>query len=395
MDQVYKINQIVLNDSKTQFGIAYNNGIKTFNTEDFKIKYSSNPLGNISLMTIVHELNIVVFVGSEINELYDTKKIVIYDLINQKDIYSTRFQKEITRIDTINKFLVIGFQNELKIFSLEKKDTIIPINEITLESDIYEYWSDSSNEFSLTKIFLANFSPNDVSLSLFIGNYWNFDRPKIFKLPISKIQNIFFIKKMNQIIIPDETAYYIYGFNVDDGKQTLCLYRGKNPGIITSVVLLNKNFLAINNLNRKIYIYDIIGNSNNYNIGNFIGGLIYGEYISAFMIIPYEKIIKENEGEFYASDFQKKGSILSCEEDGIELKIFSYNGNAYKLRINFIKKEFDIINKEKYAKFKVNQIIDNSVNIPENDNTYDSYNSIFENSKKKQKKEEDKFVVFQ
>ena len=395
MDQVYKINQIVLNDSKTQFGIAYNNGIKTFNTEDFKIKYSSNPLGNISLMTIVHELNIVVFVGSEINELYDTKKIVIYDLINQKDIYSTRFQKEITRIDTINKFLVIGFQNELKIFSLEKKDTIIPINEITLESDIYEYWSDSSNEFSLTKIFLANFSPNDVSLSLFIGNYWNFDRPKIFKLPISKIQNIFFIKKMNQIIIPDETAYYIYGFNVDDGKQTLCLYRGKNPGVITSVVLLNKNFLAINNLNRKIYIYDIIGNSSNYNIGNFIGGLIYGEYISAFMIIPYEKIIKENEGEFYASDFQKKGSILSCEEDGIELKIFSYNGNAYKLRINFIKKEFDIINKEKYAKFKVNQIIDNSVNIPENDNTYDSYNSIFENSKKKQKKEEDKFVVFQ
>ena len=394
MDQVYKINQIVLNDSKTQFGIAYNNGIKTFNTEDFKIKYSSNPLGNISLMTIVHELNIVVFVGSEINELYDTKKIVIYDLINQKDIYSTRFQKEITRIDTINKFLVIGFQNELKIFSLEKKDTIIPINEITLESDIYEYWSDSSNEFSLTKIFLANFSPNDVSLSLFIGNYWNFDRPKIFKLPISKIQNIFFIKKMNQIIIPDETAYYIYGFNVDDGKQTLCLYRGKNPGVITSVVLLNKNFLAINNLNRKIYIYDIIGNSSNYNIGNFIGGLIYGEYISAFMIIPYEKIIKENEGEFYASDFQKKGSILSCEEDGIELKIFSYNGNAYKLRINFIKKEFDIINKEKYAKFKVNQIIDNSINIPENDNTYDSYNSIFENSKKKQKKEEDKFVVF-
>ena len=394
MDQVYKINQIVFNDSKTQFGIAYNNGIKTFNTEDFKIKYSSNLLGNISLMTIVHELNIVVFVGSEINELYDTKKIVIYDLINQKDIYSTRFQKEITRIDTINKFLVIGFQNELKIFSLEKKDTIIPINEITLESDIYEYWSDSSNEFSLTKIFLANFSPNDVSLSLFIGNYWNFDRPKIFKLPISKIQNIFFIKKMNQIIIPDETAYYIYGFNVDDGKQTLCLYRGKNPGIITSVVLLNKNFLAINNLNRKIYIYDIIGNSSNYNIGNFIGGLIYGEYISAFMIIPYEKIIKENEGEFYASDFQKKGSILSCEEDGIELKIFSYNGNAYKLRINFIKKEFDIINKEKYAKFKVNQIIDNSINIPENDNTYDSYNSIFENSKKKQKKEEDKFVVF-
>ena len=121
-------------------------------------------------MTIVHELNIVVFVGSETNEIYNSKKIVIYDLISQKDIYSTPFQKEITRINTINKFLVIGFQNELKIFSLEKKDTLIPINEITLDSDLYEFWSESSNELSLTKIYLANFSPKDSSIYLYIGN---------------------------------------------------------------------------------------------------------------------------------------------------------------------------------------------------------------------------------
>ena len=74
MEQVYKINQIVLNDTKSQFGICFNNGIKTFNTDDFKVKYYSSPIGNISLMTIVHELNIVVFVGSETNEIYNSKK---------------------------------------------------------------------------------------------------------------------------------------------------------------------------------------------------------------------------------------------------------------------------------------------------------------------------------
>ena len=392
MEQVYKINQIVLNDTKSQFGICFNNGIKTFNTDDFKVKYYSSPIGNISLMTIVHELNIVVFVGSETNEIYNSKKIVIYDLISQKDIYSTPFQREITRINTINKFLVIGFQNELKIFSLEKKDTLIPINEITLDSDLYEFWSESSNELSLTKIYLANFSPKDSSIFLYIGNDWNFDKPKNYKIPVSKIQNIFFVKKLNQIIIPDETAYYIYGINVDDGKQTLCLYRGRNPGIITSVVLLNKNYLAINNLNRKIYIYDIEGNNNNYNIGNYIGGLIYGNYISSFMVIPYDKIIEEKEGEFYQADFQKKGAVLSCEDQGIELKIFAFNGVAYKLRINFLKKEFEILLKEKFAKYKIEQMEENTIN---DSDLYSSYNSIFDNSKKKEKKEENKFVFIQ
>ena len=393
MEQVYKINHLSLNDSKSQFCLCYNNGIRTFSTENFLEKYCSDNLGSISLANLVHELNMVVFVGSESNDLYSSKKIVIYDLITQKSIYSTRFQSEIKNLNIINKYLFIGFESEIKIFSLEKKDTIIPIKEIPLpECDKYEIWDKSSNKIiSLTKICLAYPFKDEICINSFIGNELNLERKKDIKSPSKKIQNIFYIKKLNYFFTPDETAYYIYGFDSDEGKQKICLYRGKSPGIITSITLLNKNYLALNNLNRTIHIFNIGENTNNYNLGNLIGGFFYGSYISPFMRIKYFNIMKEKEGEFYESDFQKKGALLSSEDDGIDLNIISYNGYAIKLRINFLKKEFEIIEKEKYAQYKINKNKEEE-SIDES-NIFSSYNSIFESEKAN--KNQEKFVVYQ
>ena len=193
--------------------------------------------------------------------------------------------------------------------------------------------------------------------------------------------------------MPDETAYYIYGFNPDDGKQKLCLYRGKNPGVITSITLLNKNYLAVNNLNRTIHIFNIGENNNNYNLSSLIGGFFYGNYINPVMRIKYYNILKEKEGEFYESDFQKKGALLVSEDDGIDLNIIAYNGYAFKLRINFLKKEFDVITKEKFVEYKMNQNIEEHTN--DEASLFSSYNSIFESDKKTKTKKTEKFVVYQ
>ena len=101
--------------------------------------------------------------------------------------------------------------------------------------------------------------------------------------------------------------------------------------------------------------------------------------------------MKEKEGEFYESDFQKKGALLSSEDDGIDLNIISYNGYAIKLRINFLKKEFEIIEKEKYAQYKINKNIEEESN--DESNIFGSYNSIFESEKTN--KNQEKFVVYQ
>ena len=394
MSQIYKINHLTLNNNNTQFCMSFNNGIKTFNAEDFQEKYSSTTLGNISFSAILHELNMVIFIGSENNELYNNKKVVIYDLINQKDIYSTRFKNEITGLKIINKFLIISFNKELTIFSLEKKDILIPLKEIIIEdSDLFEFWDFSENGIiPLLKLYFAYETKNGINIESYIGNELNLAKKEEIKKPVDKIQNIFYIKKINQILLPDEKAFYIYGINPDDGKQMLCLYRGKYPGYITSMTLLNKTFLAVNNLNRTIHIFDISNNNNNFNIGNMIGGFIYGSYISPVIRIPYDKITKDKDGEFYENDFQKKGALLASDDEGIELKIYAYNGYAYKVRINFLKKDFEVILKEKIAKFKVYE--NNESSVGETDSELYNYNSIFEQDKKEKKeKKDEKFVV--
>ena len=86
--------------------------LKLLTKDILKKNIVSNDLGNISFSTIVHILNVVIFVGSDNNQIY-TYKIVIYDLINNQGIYSPSFQKELASIKEIDKFLFISFQDEL------------------------------------------------------------------------------------------------------------------------------------------------------------------------------------------------------------------------------------------------------------------------------------------
>ena len=388
-NSIYKINKLSFNNSNSQFCLSYNDGIKAFNTEDFKVTYSCNTLGAISMAVLFRELNIAIFVGTENNEIYNNKKVCIYDLINQKLVYSTSFLNEIISLKTIDKYLLIGFPGELKIFSLEKSDNIIPIKEISLpESDIYEIWEKKSDNdiLSLTEIDLAYFFQKEICINSFIGNDWSNSKKFDLKNPVEKGQNLFYVKQINQIIIPDETARYLYGFDVNTGKQVLLLYRGEKPGIITSITVLNKNYLAINNINRNIYIYNISSNQGIKMLGR-VFSYFYGDYIKPIIKIPHKELVKNKEGEFYESDFQKKGALLSGEEDGINLKVVSYNGFAFKIKVGFLKKDFEVVIKEKIAEYK-DDLEKEYSNENHEENLYSSYNSIFDKEKKKENKSE-------
>ena len=175
-DSIYKINNLEFNNSNSQFCLSYNDGIKSFKTEDFKAIHSSNSLGAVSMAVLFRELNIAIFVGTEKNELYNNKKICIYDLINQKLVYSTIFKKEIISLKIIDKYLIIGFKGQLNVFSLEKSDTIIPVKEISLpESDIYVMWEKRPNNelISLTEFYLAYFFEKEICITKFTGNNWD------------------------------------------------------------------------------------------------------------------------------------------------------------------------------------------------------------------------------
>ena len=388
-ETIYKINKLEFNESNSQFCLAYNDGIKSYSTDTFKEMYKCNTLGAVSLAVLFRELSIAIFVGTENNELFNNKKVCIYDLINQKLVLTSSFLNEIISLKTVDKYLVVGFKGELKIFSLEKRDTITPVNEISLpESDIHEVWSITTNDIlSITKIKFAYIFQKEICINSFMSNDWNNNTKLDFKIPIDKGQNLFYIQKLNQILIPDETARYIYGFDVETGKQTLLLYRGEHPGVVTSVTMINKNYLALNNIHRKIYIYDL-GLSQGVKMIDWISSYFYGNYIKAIMKISYDEIIKDKEGDFYKSDFLKKGSILSGEEEGIHLRVISYNGYAYKIKIGFLKKEYELVTKEQIADYK--EEIDKELTLVESNSEENeiAYNSIFEKEKKNKKDNE-------
>jgi hypothetical protein len=388
-ESIYKINKLEFNSSNSQFCLAYNDGIKSFNTETFKELYKCKSLGAVSMAVLFHELSIAIFVGTENNELFNNKKVCIYDLINQKLVLTSIFKNEILSLKIVDKYLVVGFKGEIKIFSLEKRDTILPVKEMSLpESDLHDIWDTKTQDIiPQIQINLAYVFQKEICINSFTCNDWNDNSKLDIKIPISKVQNLFFIKKLNQILVPDETAKYIYGFDVKTGKQTLLLYRGEHPGVVTSITMLNKNYLALNNINRKIYIYDL-SSSQGVKMIDWISSYFYGNYIKAIMKISYDEIIKDKEGDFYKSDFLKKGSILSGEEEGIHLRVISYNGYAYKLKIGFLKKEYELVTKEQIADYK--EEIDKELTLVESNSEENeiAYNSIFEKEKKNKKDNE-------
>ena len=88
------------------------------------------------------------------------------------------------------------------------------------------------------------------------------------------------------------------------------------------------------------------------------------------------KVVQNKEGDFYESDFQKKGAILSGEEEGINLRVISYNGFAFKIKIGFYKNDFEVVEKQKIAEYKDEQEKVYSNNNVNDENLYSSYNEI-------------------
>jgi hypothetical protein len=378
MDAIHKINQISINKSKTEFCICCNNGIKTFNLENFEEKYSSDnlefKLGSITLSIFLDKDNTVIFVGSKYNKDYPANKVVFFDMEKRTEILSQTFEKEITKIKYVNNFLYLCFGEDLKIYlyengKLEFKDEYTLWKEY---KNLFEAW-ETKEYNSLTKIFLAYPYKTQLIILFNTANDWNFGKKININSPVNAIQNLFYIKKLNQLFICDENGIYIYGFDVDDGSTKLCLKRGRYSGFITSITLLNNNYLAINNLNKTIHIFDLDINNNAFSFSNILYGMVYGlQEIYSGIKIYFKDIIGENEGEYIKSDFNKNGAVIVSEDNENELNIIAYNGLAFKIKINFKDCKYEVEKKDNYCKQKNLLLKDLSLKASKSDSSNDA-----------------------
>lgn len=368
-DYIYKINHLNVNQSKTEFSLCHENGIKTLDMTNFQEKQTSSSnlvvLGDISLSEFLDEENIIMFVGSEKNKDYPNNKLCFFDLEKKEEIFSKTFEHPITKVKYLNNFIFICFGKELKIFfyNKEKKD-LIEKEQLQLDEsfgNLFEAWDEKDKNIT-KKIFLAYPYKKELTILFYEVDEWKLGTKITKPSPVYKVQNLFYIRKLNQLCISDEKAIYIYGIDVDkylndakDGYINLCLRRGSNPGFITSITLLNDNFLAINNLNRTIHIFDLDINNNAFSFSNIIYGLVSGiKEIYPCLRIHFNDLISGNEGQFHKNDFEKKGALLSSEDNGTDLSVISYNGYAYKVRINFEQKKYEVLSKVLFTENKKN-----------------------------------------
>ena len=372
--EIYKINHIYLNQNKTQFCVCTNKGISTFSAQNFSPLNSSNTneiiLGEISKANLLYELNIVVFVGSENNDEYNNKKLVFYDLVNKKEIYSTFFISPIIDIKSILKYVFVISNKELIVYSYANLNEInlistIPfLNENNLGNVI---WNKKENDDLNEELYIAMYEKKEKDISVisyFSKNYFYKKNTKTINSPFSKIQNMFYIEELDQLFLVDGTGCYISSFDIETNKLIYNLYRGNKPGEIISMCKLSKNHLAVINKNKTIHIFDL-KDSNGYNIKNILYKMM-SSIIYSTMKIRLKDVFKEFENSFFNLYYNKYGCFIFNLGNSNQIYVIGYNGVGLIIKINFLKNDYVIVNQTRF--FQKNSLtMGQSIDINEND----------------------------
>ena len=372
--EIYKINHIYLNQNKTQFCVCTNKGISTFSAQNFSPLNSSNTneiiLGEISKANLLYELNIVVFVGSENNDEYNNKKLVFYDLVNKKEIYSTFFISPIIDIKSILKYVFVISNKELIVYSYANLNEINLISSISFlnENNLGNViWNKKENDDLNEELYIAMYEKKEKDISVisyFSKNYFYKKNTKTINSPFSKIQNMFYIEELDQLFLVDGTGCYISSFDIETNKLIYNLYRGNKPGEIISMCKLSKNHLAVINKNKTIHIFDL-KDSNGYNIKNILYKMM-SSIIYSTMKIRLKDVFKEFENSFFNLYYNKYGCFIYNLGNSNQIYVIGYNGVGLIIKINFLKNDYVIVNQTRF--FQKNSLtIGQSIDINEND----------------------------
>ena len=354
--EIYKINQISLNQFNSQFSLCYNNGIRSYKLSDYSLISTSNNseiiVGDVSIGTLLYELNVVVFTGSEHNELYNNKKLVVYDLSKHREMYYNLFQNAITDIKAISKYIFVTSGNELTIFSYANFNSISVVRTLPFpntENLNYQLWLNKKENENVGKIFICMLSEKGNSLMIysFFDNEFEQDQIATLSFDYQKIQNFFYIEMYEMIFIVESTGKYFCSYDIKTSSKVGEYYRGQSEGKITSMCGIENNCIAVTNLNKTIHIFPI-KEQNTKTITTFLFNLVTQKFIYSSIQIKYQDIMKEIENEFYLDYFNKKGSVLVYSKETKNLNVICYNGFVYIIKINFNKMTYELVSKKNF-----------------------------------------------
>ena len=341
---ICRINTLSFNHNKTQFALGFDNGIIIYNTDTLQILSVSKQIGDIAIVSLLYELQVVVFAGSKNNMVYQKNKMVIYDNIKKIELFSSIFAKEVQEIQVRNKLILIETKKDISVFKYENDSNISFINKSEITFDIrfpfvvFEDIMDNCNIIVQSeKNYLNVLSVYIESLKIGIVN-------KV-RLKYEYPQNLFIDHKTRSLFICDYQGQYISEVSLDNMHTTLReYYRGSSYGKIVDIQKMG-NYCFITNCDKTIHIYSLKDKKSN--LTNFFSGFVKKEAVlSSYIKIDIDTLLTKdaNAFSFFA---QKKGGIVTINES--TLSYICYNGNKYTFTIRFDKSSYSLLGKDNWV----------------------------------------------
>ena len=294
----------------------------------------------------------MIFFGAKNNEDYPKNKLVYYDCDKKVEIFSAKFEEDILGIKILGNFVFVCFKNELRTLYNEDSKLVEKCRDKLDENypNIFEVWSELDEDEDISKIYISYPSGNKVIINY--RDVSNWESPTTIEFDFKKkIQNIFYIQKLNYLYVVDENGSNIYEYDVKNPIAKFCYQRGySQPSKISSITLIHGKYLAVNSSNRNIHIFNTVKSEKSYFSFQYFFDLLGNfETIQRCMKISYNELDSSKEGAYFSSCFSEKGAILVGDEEKDELNVIAYNGFFYCLELDFQKYTYKILKKKKYG----------------------------------------------
>jgi hypothetical protein len=242
----------------------------------------------------------------------------------RKIIASTQFNKQLINIKTIKNLIFVSTADEINVCYFNIDYNIIEVRlKIANVSPIFEIWPEMN-------YLVACFGTRIKIIAVF--NELESHELMKFETGFTAIQKILFDSSYSILFVIDTQGTYIKIFALNKSStefnEISQLYLGKGGAIITSIVVIDDVFLAVNNSNKSIYIFKYKTDAQT----------TYFTRLYNILVNPYNTpIMKINycdfnfEEDFFQKDFKRLGSLLLYNKENKILTSICHNGIVYKL----------------------------------------------------------------
>ena len=358
LQNILSINEIRLNQHKSQLSLSYNNGINIYSTSDFRMLYSSNEydftLGNILHCAMIYNSSTVAFIGSNDNPNYSNNKLVLYDLNSKSEINSIPFKESITSIDIVFSYLILSTEKEIQVYSIKDEQNLLLVHIIELKNQHqlcpFIVWT-TTIEQDVDKVNVCTFAQkkNEIIIHSFFSREFVFDKQETVTVSaLNDVQRLFYIKELKLLLAIEKNGQRFSGINVEHKDTQYVFYRGASSGEICDACGLSDNHIAIVNMKKTIHIYKIEYNKGSY-LSYIIPSFLSTNYIYSSIKIRLSDVILNEENLFFKYSYDKHGCVIFNSVENNELIIIGYNGYVYRIKLDLINAKYEVIKRDKFV----------------------------------------------